>query len=195
MRNVHLLGTAALALLVCVWAVGCSDTNPTSLQGPENSALVKAGAGASSGSISEQEAADILYIREEEKLARDIYDVMYERWKKPVFDKISASEEIHMEAMYTLIDRYGLTDPVGENLPGVFTNASLQALYLQLEAKGLISLEEALAVGVEIEETDIADLQAAMEAADNQDIDRTYENLLKGSVNHLAAFNRHLPTP
>lgn len=140
--------------------------------------------------LSDAEMADLLLMREEEKLARDLYDALYEQWDVRVFANIARSEQKHMDAVKTLLDAYGIADPVSTDAPGVFANDELQALYDELLAQGSGSVEQALAVGVLVEETDIADLQAALQNTDNPSISKVYENLLKGSENHLKAFNR-----
>jgi len=137
-------------------------------------------------SIDEQEG--LLYMREEEKLARDVYQVLYDKWGLPVFRNISGSEQNHMDAVYTLLERYDLPDPVAGRGVGEFANAELQVLYDQLTATGTQSLEQALRVGAAIEEIDILDLQEHLAETDNADIRRLYENLMRGSRNHLRAF-------
>ena len=129
-------------------------------------------------------------MREEEKVARDVYLTLYDEWGLRVFSNIASSEQQHMDAILTLINLYGLTDPVGSNDVGVFTNPDLQALYDDLLAQGLESPAAAIEVGILIEQTDIADLQTRLAATDNSNIERVYNNLLRGSQNHLAAFER-----
>lgn len=148
-------------------------------------------ASAASG-LSPEEAADLLFMREEEKLARDVYTALYATWQVPVFQNIAASEQKHMDAIKVLLDTYGLTDPA--LAPGKFTDPTLQALYDQLVAQGSISLAEALKVGASIEEIDIRDLQERIAQTDNSDIQWTYNNLLKGSYNHLKAFTNQTGT-
>ena len=133
-------------------------------------------------------AADLAFMREEEKLAHDVYTALYEKWGLRVFSNIAASEQRHTDAIAVLIDRYGYADPVDGNGAGVFEDATLQALYDELVAKGLTSVSDALAVGVLIEETDIADLQARIAHTTEADVRSVYENLLSGSYNHLDAF-------
>ena len=140
--------------------------------------------------LSDAEIADLLFMREEEKVARDLYNALYEQWDVRVFANIARSEQKHMDAVKTLLDAYGIQDPVGVDAPGVFENDELQALYDELLAQGSGSVEQALAVGVLVEETDIADLQAALQNTDNPSISKVYENLLMGSENHLKAFSR-----
>lgn len=140
--------------------------------------------------LTDAEIDDLLLMREEEKLARDLYNALYEQWGERVFANIARSEQKHMDAVKTLLDAYSITDPVGADTPGVFENDELQSLYDTLLAQGSTSVEEALAVGVLVEETDIADLQAALDNTDNPSISRVYENLLRGSEHHLEAFSR-----
>ena len=137
--------------------------------------------------LSDAEIEGILYMREEEKLARDVYLTLYEVWGLPVFENIARSEATHMEVVGTLIDRYGLADPAAAEV-GVFTNPTLQGLYDQLVADGRTSLADALRVGAAIEEIDILDLQERLAQTDQADIELVYENLMKGSRNHLRAF-------
>lgn len=148
---------------------------------------------AAAAPLSAAEEADLLFMREEEKLARDVYNAMYARWRQPIFRNIAASEQTHMNAILTLLNRYGLPDPAAGNAPGVFTNPELQALYDELIARGNQSRVEALRVGVAIEEADIADLEASLTHTTHADIRMVYNNLLRASRNHLRAFTRQLP--
>jgi hypothetical protein len=142
---------------------------------------------ASSGELSAEEAAALLFMREEEKLAHDVYVTLYEQWGQPTFQNIAASEQAHTDSVKALLDRYGLEDPASAQV-GVFTNPDLQALYTELVARGSQSLAEALKVGGAIEEIDILDLQERLAQTDNADIQQVFNNLLKGSTNHLRAF-------
>ncbi len=140
------------------------------------------------GEVDDQEIADLVYMREEEKLARDVYLTLDEQWNLQVFTNISQSEQQHMDAVGALLDRYGIEDPVGDNPVGVFTNPDLQALYDQLVAQGSQSLADALKVGATIEDVDIYDLQRAVNETGNADIQQVYRSLLAGSENHMRAF-------
>jgi hypothetical protein len=143
---------------------------------------------AASDSLSDTEAQGILYMREEEKVARDVYTTLYEVWGLPVFQNIARSEQAHMDAIKTLIDRYELVDPVADASVGEFSNADLQHLYDALVTYGSRSLTEALTAGALIEELDITDLQQHLLDATHEDVTLVYENLLNGSKNHLRAF-------
>lgn len=146
-------------------------------------------------SLSDIEIAGLIFMREEEKLAHDVYTKFYDVWNSQIFGNISNSEQTHAEAVLILIEKYNLIDPVGNSGEGIFQNADLQNLYTDLVNDGLNSLEDALKVGAAIEEIDILDLQAQLESVvDNQDIAYVYENLLKGSRNHLRAFVKNMNT-
>ena len=151
------------------------------------------GSGALPASIlSDAEVEGLLYMREEEKLARDVYLTLYEKWGLPVFQNITNSEQTHMDAVKTLLDQYDIEDPVADNDVGVFANPALQKLYDQLVEQGSQSLADALRVGAAIEEIDILDLEQRIAQTDKADIRRVYENLMKGSGNHLRAFASNL---
>jgi hypothetical protein len=136
------------------------------------------------------EEESLLYMREEEKLARDVYIALYDKWGLTVFNNIAVSEQTHMDAVKTLLNRYKLKDPVQG--PGVFTNQDLQETYNKLIIQGNLSVVEALNVGVIIEQTDIQDLKEGLAIVIHKDIKRVYENLMVGSENHLAAFQTEL---
>lgn len=142
--------------------------------------------------VSPEEAADLQFMREEEKLAHDVYVTLYEAWGLQVFDNISQSEEQHTEAVAYLLDRYLISDPATGNGVGEFNNDELQALYDQLVAQGSRSVADALKVGAAIEEIDILDLQERLGETDNASIERVYDSLLAGSENHLRAFVSNL---
>jgi hypothetical protein len=146
---------------------------------------------AQAGALTSAEKSWLTYMREEEKLARDVYLVLYDRWRLAIFSNISQSEQTHMDAIKVLLDRYGLPDPATAEV-GVFTDRALQELYDDLNAQGSISEVEALKVGVTIEETDIDDLNAAIATTTRKDIKTVYGNLLQGSLNHLKAFVSNL---
>ncbi|MBI4775510.1 MAG: DUF2202 domain-containing protein [Deltaproteobacteria bacterium] len=140
------------------------------------------------GDLSEAESDTMLHMRQEEKLARDVYTVLFEVWDHWAFDKISQSEQRHMESLLALMEKYGVADPVPEDTTGVFADAEFTALYDEKVSGGSTSLVEALRVGATIEELDIVDLRNAIAETDDKDILIVYQNLMKGSRNHLRTF-------
>jgi len=136
------------------------------------------------------EANDLLFMREEEKLARDVYIALYSKWGVRVFDNISQSEQKHMDSILGLLDKYGLDDPALGF--GEFADAELQNLFDTLIVAGMQSELDALMVGALIEEVDMEDIVLAMKRTDEADILTVYGNLLAGSENHLNAFVKNI---
>jgi hypothetical protein len=142
--------------------------------------------------LSPAEAASLAFMREEEQLAHDVYAFSAALWPVPVFGNVARSELTHTAAVKTLLDRYQQPDPLSGLPVGTFKSALFQTLYAELTATSRVSLIEALKVGVQIEELDIRDIQAQKTGIDNTDILLVYDNLLKGSRNHLRAFMKVL---
>ncbi len=137
--------------------------------------------------LSSAEKETLLWMREEEKLARDVYLTLYKKWGASIFKNIARSEQNHMDAVLKKIDAFGLIDPV---IPGIgnFNNPELQDMYDELVAEGEQSYIDALYVGATIEDLDIMDINIAIEETDNLSLQTTYASLLEGSKNHLRAF-------
>jgi hypothetical protein len=169
-----------MAFPVTILVAGaCSENEPL----PVND---RPGEAAGTATLSTEERNSLIFVREEEKLARDVYTFLYSKWKTNIFINISESEQKHMDAMGDLLAKYKIPDPVIE--PNKFTNLELQVLYDDLVAKGSVSLTEALRVGATIEDKDIYDLNKDLLLIDNADIRLVYGSLLKGSKNHMVAF-------
>ena len=138
--------------------------------------------------LTADQAEDLIFIREEEKLARDVYIYAYAKYGLNIFNNISSSEQTHMDRMGDLIETYELVDPVTDETPGAFNNEDLQGLYAALTAQVDESLVAALTVGATIEDLDIKDLNEALNVATQSDIIAAYEMLRCGSGNHLRGF-------
>lgn len=138
--------------------------------------------------LDQQEIADLVHLREEEKLARDVYNELYSEWGQWIFDNIAQSEQQHMDAVKALLEKYGIEDPVDPDVSGEFKNDELQGLYDDLVSRGSNSKEQALLVGATIEDMDIYDIQTMLNNTDNPDLENVYQNLMKGSRNHLRSF-------
>lgn len=137
------------------------------------------------------EEEGLLLMREEELLAHDVYNLFAGLYDVRIFSNITRSEATHAEAMLSLLNLYEIDDPA-TGIEGEYKNEELQTLYDELTDKGKLSIEEALKVGAYIEEVDINDLADLMAETDNEDILLVYDNLMRGSRNHLRAFNRVL---
>jgi hypothetical protein len=146
-----------------------------------------------SAELTEAEIAGLVFMREEEKLARDVYLNLYDAWGLTVFQNIAGSEQKHTDAIENLLENYGIADPVvDEEGRGVYDDPDLQLLYVDLIEYGLASATYALVVGATIEEKDIVDIQEKIDSAAQADIVSTYESLMCGSRNHLRAFMNNL---
>ena len=148
----------------------------------------QAGARLSAIQLSDTEIANILYMRQEEKLAHDVYFVLYEKWGVPIFANICESEQRHMDAIKSLIEFYNLEDPIVDNSIGSFADSEFTVLFEDLTDTETESLIDAYNAGVLIEEMDIADLNEKIGQTKARNVLRVFENLLAGSENHLAAF-------
>jgi hypothetical protein len=142
--------------------------------------------------LSSTEKDGLIYMRLEEKLARDVYLTLGKTYTQQMFVNIPESEQRHMDAVKALLDKYEIADPVTDNEIGSFAKADFKKLFDDLVAKGQVSFKDAMLVGKEIEEMDIKDLIERIEQTDNPDIKTVYENLKQGSENHLRAFTNHL---
>lgn len=140
--------------------------------------------------LTQDETNGLLQMREEEKLAHDVYVYFYENYGLNVFNNISESEARHMDAVLEILKSYKIHDPA-TNTAGTFTNSDIQALYNKLTAEGT-NEAAALKVGAYIEELDIEDLKILIKKTENTYISEVYTNLLNGSKNHLQAFVRNL---
>lgn len=176
------------ALLIGVLLSGCTMVQPVrassdlTVSTPAPSALFVT-------DLSDEEIAGLLFMREEEKLAHDVYVTLYEQGALRNFANIARSEQQHTDAVRALLDRYGIADPVGTNPVGLFVDPILQALYDDLIVQGSQSLIDAVMVGTIVEETDILDLQSRIAQTDHAEIAQLYSQLLHGSSNHLRAFS------
>lgn len=183
------LVVAAIVAVIGVTAAGVAESSDEAAatiltaESTESPGVARADTG-----LSDAEADGILFMREEEKLARDVYLGLGDLWDLRIFDNIAASEQRHMDAILGLIETYGLEDPQTAEMIGVFANDDLQTLYDGLMTMGAESVEAALEVGATVEEVDIADLEEYLAGTTAGDVTTVYENLLRGSRNHLRAF-------
>ena len=202
MKRLRIITMVALAGLLTFF-VACSESINNAEESIENLEAKSAGSETDdstpipgdsctlSGTLTEQEIAGLMEMREEEKLAGDVYSTFYEQYGQIVFRNISKSEAAHTSAVLYLINGYNLSDPAVEGT-GNFTNPLFTELFEQLTTQGAASLVDALKVGAFIEEYDINDLMNLLEETQNEDVKRVYGNLLRASQFHLRAFTNVL---
>jgi Uncharacterized protein conserved in archaea len=173
------LGIPAVALGLIGWTVS-AQAAPTPTPTPVPSVTATADANLT---------ANLTFMREEERLAHDVYTALATKYPTAtVFANIATSEQRHYESMGLLLQRYGLTDPAAGRDAGSYANAELQSLYTSLVADGSTSVADAYQVGITIETKDIADLKSAIAQTSAADATAVFTNLLNGSQNHLASF-------
>ncbi|MCK5476661.1 MAG: DUF2202 domain-containing protein [Candidatus Aenigmarchaeota archaeon] len=189
----------AIILLFFVVSSGCTDTpenqTPSNEYIIDQSDFVKGNElieDIPKSQLSEEEVEGLVLMREEEKLARDVYNVLGEKWGTNIFTNIAKSEQTHTDAVKVLLDRYNIEDPVKDDSIGVFNSNELDELYKTLVKQGSLSLLDALKVGATVEDLDIKDLNELSAKTDNADIITTYNNLNKGSRNHLRAYIKQI---
>lgn len=138
------------------------------------------------------EQQDLSYLREEEKLARDVYLYNKELYGLNIFGNISSSEQTHMDKVLELLELAGLEDPMKSNSIGEFNNAELAVLYMELTEQSSVSIVEALKVGALIEDLDIDDIEKMITHTSNETVLTLYANLVCGSKNHIRSYTRNL---
>lgn len=143
---------------------------------------------AAQAKLTSSEAAHLRFIREEEKLARDIYYVLAEMWDLKIFVKIAESEQRHTDAVRLVIEKYVISDPAKATPPGIFANEDVQKLYNVLNERGKVSSLEALKIGALTEEKDISDINVAIADTSKPDLLELYAYLKEGSSMHLRGF-------
>lgn len=141
--------------------------------------------------LSAQEISDLQFLREEEKLAHNVYTYAYERYDLNIFNNIASSEQRHTDAVFNLMKNYGVEDTASETI-GIFTDPELAALYANLIAKVNLSETDALLVGATIEDLDIYDLDEKATHTTNTELHTLYSNLKCGSENHMRSFTNQL---
>jgi len=142
--------------------------------------------------VTQAEINSLQWMREEEMLAHDVYAALSELYSVPVFRNITKSELWHTNMVADLLIQFGIDDPAANHERGVFKHSEIQSLYDQLLKQGSSSYEEAIKVGLQIEDLDIADLEKALaEEIENEEIIFVYKKLLMGSGHHMNAFWFH----
>lgn len=137
-------------------------------------------------------ARDLCFLREEEKLARDVYIALFAETAINVFDNISRSEESHTAAVAALLAARSIPDPVTDDTPGVFRDPVFIDLYATLTAQGRMGAVAALTVGATIEDLDLRDIREMEARTTDAEALALYGSLACGSRNHMRSFASQL---
>jgi hypothetical protein len=194
-----------IIVIIAVFMSGMGSTTESSRPGYGQGQTAGQGQGTGSGTnpgvllprsdttpLKDAEIADILFLREEEQLAHDLYARWAGMYPVPVFSNIAASEITHYNEVQLLIDRYGLVDHRIGNASAGYTDPVIQSLYTTLAAQGDASRTGAFEASLAVEVRDIADLDKALANTTRADITQVYSSLRRGSENHKSAFLRQL---
>ena len=136
--------------------------------------------------LTNDDNAALLFMLEEEKLARDTYTYLEDLWEINQFSNIKKSEQSHMNAVIGLLDQYDISYSLLAY--GEFNNPDIQKLYDQFIEYGSENKANALEVGANIEDLDIVDLANFIDATTNSAMIQVFESLQCGSRNHLRSF-------
>lgn len=171
----------------------------------------------SSTSLDSIEISHLTFMREEEKLARDVYLTLAEQYPgHPIFNNIATrAEQTHTDTMRDKLEQFNLEDPNPNtnNLPasrGIFTGAEWGSYftekYSELTTQGITSTLNAFYVGAFIEELDMKDISVCPQImiehgypspcglayTDESALQTAYSSLINGSENHLRAYVKQI---
>ncbi|MCK0146748.1 DUF2202 domain-containing protein [Arenibacter sp. F26102] len=136
--------------------------------------------------LTNEDSAALLFMLEEEKVARDTYTYLEDLWEINQFSNIKKSEQSHMDAVIGLLDQYNISYTLLSY--GEFNNPDIQKLYDQFVDYGSENRANALEVGANIEDLDIVDLANFINSTTNSAMIKVFESLQCGSRNHLRSF-------
>ncbi len=180
-----------LVMTIFVLLTSCSDKVTNSVEPSSSEFISKNSPNIVSGDLSEEEVASLIYMRQEEKVIRDVYTVFSQTWNIRIFNKLTSAEQKHMDAIKRLLTKYNVPDPVTSDEIGVFDDPQFQQLFDDYVAQGSVSIPEALLAGQTMEQEDITALENYLLIVDNADLINVYTNLKSASEKHLAALLGH----
>ncbi|MFO0682305.1 MAG: DUF2202 domain-containing protein [Sandaracinus sp.] len=189
-----------LVALVSWLGIGCAgstvspDAGPPTDARPTTDALLDVAASPDAGLRPCEPGlpADLCFLREEEKLARDVYLALAADSGLAIFDNISMSEQTHTDAVAAVLSARGIADPVTDDTPGAFIDPTLDALHTSLVEQGRGDAVAALRVGATIEDLDLHDIATFRSRTTEADALALYDALACGSRNHLRSFAMQL---
>ena len=198
LNKVLLNGVISLAIFACAGNVMATGAESSPVETDD-------------ATLDYNEKMHLMFMREEEKLARDVYQTLGTMYPDSViFGNIDDSEQTHTMAVKAMIEKYGYEDPSTNDNVGAYTGEDFgwyfTEKYNQLVERASISELEALYVGAFIEELDMMDINQCPKVivetdngindvnecgkvfTDKADIQRLYSSLLDGSDSHLEGY-------
>jgi len=184
--NTKVKKTMSWAAALAVVGGGAFAVNAQAQQLPASSGIVAADTATADAALTKQ----LTFMREEERMARDLYKALADKYDGAVpFSRITVSEDRHFDSVGVLLDRYDVTDPTEGLDEGEFKTGSLDEAYDGYLDEG-DGLPAALKAAQEVEEADIAGLEKAAKSLDAPDAEQVYEHLTVASQHHLEVFSR-----
>lgn len=140
-----------------------------------------------SGTLTASQRTELVAMAQDEKVTQDLYAQFYQTYHLRVFGNIAAAETNHLQAVRTLMARYGITDPTVGQPAGHFSTDAAQATYDRLLAQGKTSEQAALNVARGLEQGAIARYSTALNGLTAQDARQVVQHLQAAETRHLAA--------
>lgn len=187
LRSIYFVILISITLLV----TSCSDQNLNLVDPLNSETLNKSTITLAPGELSAEEEASLIFMRQEEKLLRDVYTVFSQTWEIKIFDQFKQAEQRHMDAIERLLNKYSITDPVTSDEIGVFDDPQFQQKFNDYTAQGIISISEAMSAAQTMEQEAIEVIINYLLYVDNSDIFKVYTNLKTASEVHLTSINSH----
>ncbi len=141
-------------------------------------------------SIHEEMAME--YLRENEKFARDFYLEMFDIWNDEIFSKMAEAEEVHMETVLCLLEKYEIKDPAAGLKIGEFKNQEMAELFPRLIERGSKSLADAFAAGSMLEVWNLCDLMNCEKCLNSADLNAVVTEFKRSTRNHIRVMHANL---
>jgi len=218
MKVKNYMTAVALSALVATFLVACGDSdNNSATTNQDADKIIESVEAMPKSDLTQELRNSLAYMGNEERLAYDIYNTLYDEHLKSSgveikqFTNIANRSEIkHIETVQAVVKKYNLgvdnldvnkTVIEDNNLSansmksGVYDIEAIQTLYNTLYDLGVQSTENALKVGCMVEVTDIDDLDKYLElskASNADDVTEAFNFLRDGSYKHYWAFDEGL---
>jgi hypothetical protein len=139
--------------------------------------------------LTSQEAFDLLYLVEEEKMTRDVIAFFWQRYDVRVFERIMTTERRHMNMIQRAMSTSRVAHPTFPVQAGNYTVSNLRTIYTDM-TQDVTSLQGALLNSAALAEISILDLRDAISHLSGKQprLATLYNSLLLASESHLRSF-------
>lgn len=188
-RIVTTVSTLALAgsiVVGCASGGGQAGTNPA---GSPTSGTTT-GSATPGRTLASADVAGLLTVRAEDKAGEDAYRMFANRYGRPVFANLAASQVSQAQTITMMMSRFGVSDPTSGAPAGSFTDPTAQRMYDTMMAAGSASADQALKAMAAFEREHAADLQRLQSQTSQPDLRQMYATMMRASASHLDACNQ-----